>query len=197
MDRIKMTNDEKFMTTALGTDVERATFNMAEANIDELIDKEKSKKFNEELEKYEELLENKNKETLKAQENLNYDINDAEIRSTFSRVLIKPFKVNPFTKMEVKNGIIVDAGGYNPHIQLNPMSGKYEEQEPFIITGCIIETGPDVKYLKEGDVVYYRRDTAVPIPFLGQGLVSIDEKQIITVVNVGLSDRFKKVKEKL
>ena len=74
------------------------------------------------------------------------------------------------------------------------MTGKYEEQKQFIITGCVVEVGPEVKYLQEGDVVYYRVDTAVPVPFLKQGLVSINENQVIAVVNEGLTERFNSVK---
>jgi hypothetical protein len=112
----------------------------------------------------------------------------------FNRVLVQQFKVNPFQKMEVKGGIIVDTGGYNPHTQFNQQSGKYEEQDQFIVTGCVIEVGPETKYLKEGDVIYFRKDTAVPVPFFKQGFVSLGESQIIAVVNEGLQDRFNKIK---
>lgn len=93
----------------------------------------------------------------------------------------------------MEKGIIVDAGGYTPHIEKNPVSGKYEEQKEFIVTGCVIETGPEVKYLEEGDVVYYRVDTAVPVPFFKQGLVSLAESQVIAVVNEGLQKRFNEI----
>ena len=68
-----------------------------------------------------------------------------------------------------------------------------EEQKEFIVTGCVIEVGPETKYLKEGDVVYYRRDTVVPVPFFKQGLVSLAENQVIAVVNEGLTERFNNV----
>ena len=96
--------------------------------------------------------------------------------------------------MKVQNGIIVDTGGYNPHTQFNDQSGKYEEQDQFIVTGCVVETGPEVKYLKEGDVIYYRRDTAVPVPFFKQGFVSLAESQVIATVAENLTNRFNNVK---
>lgn len=96
--------------------------------------------------------------------------------------------------MKVEGSIIVDAGGYTPHAEINPMTGKYEEQKQFIVTGCVVETGPEVKYLQEGDVIYYRVDTSVPVPFLKQGFVSLNENQVIAVVNEGLSERFNKLK---
>ena len=115
------------------------------------------------------------KETEAAANEIDYDIAKAEIRPMFSRILVKPFKTNPFQKLEIKNGIITDIGGYTPHAEINPVSGKYEEQKEFIVTGCVVDVGPETVYLREGDVIYYRVDTAVPVPFFKQGLVSLGE----------------------
>lgn len=192
--RLKMTDNEKLAVNALGTDVERATINMSENTIDNLIQKENTAKFNNQLEQYKAQLE-ENKKTLdEAQSQVQYDINQAEIKPMFSRILVKPFKVNPFQKMERAGSIIVNAGGYTPHAEINPMTGKYEEQKQFIVTGCVVEVGPDTKYLREGDVIYYRVDTSVPVPFLAQGFISLDEKQVIAVVNEGLTERFNSCK---
>ena len=165
---------------------------MQEQSIDNLIAKEKARKFNNEVEKYNAQLDKNNKECQEAQETLQYDINLAEIKPMLARILVKPFKQNPFQKLEVQGGIIVDTGGYNPHIQFNEQTGKNEEQEQFIKVGCVIEVGPEVKYLTEGDVVYYRKDTVVPVPFFKQNLVSLNENQVIAVVNEGLEKRWKK-----
>ena len=181
--RLKMTENEKFMVNALGTEIGDNKLNMAEHNIDELIAKENTRKSNNELEQYSNKLNENQKVLEEAQSQVSYDINKVEIKPAFSRILIKPFKVNPFQKMEVKGNIIVDAGGYTPHAEFNSMTGKYEEQKQFIITGYVVEIGPEVKYLQEGDVIYYRVDTAVPVPFLKQGLVSINENQVIAIVN--------------
>lgn len=192
--RINSTENEKIVREMLGTDSDYTSVNMSEKSIDNVLQKEKAIKFNSEVEKYNEQLEKNNKDCEEARDKIEYDINKAEIKPMFNRVLIQPFKVNPFQKMEVKNGLILDTGGYTPHTQLNPQSGKYEEQDQFIITGCVLEIGPEVKYLKEGDVVYYRKDTAVPVPFFKQGFVSLGESQIIAVVNEGLQNRFDNIK---
>lgn len=192
--RIKMTENEQIATNVLGLDSNYTSINMGERSIDNIIQKEKANKFNNEVEKYNSQLEENQKTFEETQSQVAYDINRAEIKPMFARLIIKPFKVNPFQKMEVKGSIIVDAGGYTPHAELNPMTGKYEEQKQFIITGCVVEVGPEVKYLQEGDVVYYRVDTAVPVPFLKQGLVSINENQVIAVVNEGLTERFNSIK---
>lgn len=192
--RIKMTENEQIAANVLGLDSNYTSINMRERSIDNMIQREKANKFNNEVEKYNAQLEENQKTFEEAQSQVAYDINRAEIKPMFARLIIKPFKVNPFQKMEVKGSIIVDAGGYTPHAELNPMTGKYEEQKQFIITGYVVEVGPEVKYLQEGDVVYYRVDTAVPVPFLKQGLVSINENQVIAVVNEGLTERFNSIK---
>lgn len=191
--RIKLTENEKYAAN-IATDPNSVMINMSENTIDNIIEKENSIKFNNQVEVYNEQLEKNNREFNESVEEVQYDINRAEIKPMFSRLIVKPFKQNPFQQMTVKNGLIVDTGGYTPHAQLNPMTGKYEEQKQFIVTGCVVEVGPDTKYLQEGDVVYYRIDTAVPVPFFRQGFISIDEKQIIAVVNEGLTERFNNIK---
>lgn len=192
--RIKSTESENIIFNKLGSDSSYVNFNMSEGSINSIVEREKVNKFNDQVDQFQSKLEDSNKQVENAQDTLSYDILSAEIKPMFSRLIIKPFKINPFQKMEVKNGLIVDAGGYTPHAEINPVTGKYEEQKQFIITGYVVETGPDVKYLTEGDTVYYRVDTAVPVPFFKQGFVSVDEKQVIAVVNEGLSERFNSIK---
>lgn len=190
--RIQSTENEKIAQAVLKDDFK--VINMKENSIDSLLQKEKARAFNSEVDKYNEKLEEHQKDFEESQNNVGYDINKAEIKPMFARLLIKPFKVNPFQKMQIEKGLIIDTGGYNPHTQLNPLTGKQEEQDQFIKIGCVIEIGPDTKYIREGDVVYYRKDTVVPVPFFKQGLVSTNENQIIAVVNEGLQDRFDKIK---
>lgn len=191
--RIKLTETEKYAAN-ITTNPNAVMINMSENTINNMIEKENSIKFNNQVEAYNVQLEKNNADFNESVEGVQYDINRAEIRPMFSRVLVKPFKQNPFQQMKVKNGLIIDAGGYTPHAELNPITGKYEEQKQFIVTGCVVEVGPDTKYLQEGDVIYYRVDTVVPVPFFKQGFVSIDEKQVIAVVNEGLTERFNNIK---
>lgn len=192
--RLYSTENEKIARELLETDSNFTSVNMKENSLDSLIKKEKARKFNSEVEKYNEKLEQNNKDFKESQDKVEYDISKAEIKPMFSRILVQPFKVNPFQKMKVENGLIIDTGGYTPHTQLNEQTGRYEEQKQFIVTGCVIEVGPEVKYLKEGDVIFYRIDTAVPVPFFKQGFVSLAESQIIAVVNEGLQNRFDNIK---
>ena len=191
-ERIFLTENEKIAQEAIGFN-DHVKFNMQENNIDNILSKEKANKFNSKVDAYNEVLEENNNKTQQAKDELQYDINKAELKPMFSRIIVKPLAHNPFQKVEVKGSIIVDAGGYTPHAEFNPVSGQYEEQKEFIVTGCVIEVGPETKYLKEGDVVYYRRDTVVPVPFFKQGLVSLAENQVIAVVDEGLTERFNNV----
>ena len=192
--RLYSTENEKIAKELLGTDSNFTSVNMKENSLDSLIKKEKARKFNSEVEKYNEKLEQNNKDFEESRDKVEYDISKAEIKPMFSRILVQPFKVNPFQKMKVENGLIIDTGGYTPHTQLNEQTGRYEEQKQFIVTGCVVEVGPEVKYLKEGDVIFYRVDNEVPVPFFKQGFVSLAESQIIAVVNEGLQDRFNNIK---
>ena len=192
--RLYSTENEKIAKELLGTDSNFTSVNMKENSLDSLIKEEKARKFNSEVEKYNEKLEQNNKDFEESQDKVEYDISKAEIKPMFSRILVQPFKVNPFQKMKIENGLIIDTGGYTPHTQLNEQTGRYEEQKQFIVTGCVVEVGPEVKYLKEGDVIFYRVDTAVPVPFFKQGFISLAENQIIAVVNEGLQDRFNNIK---
>lgn len=190
--RLNLTENEKVAQVALGLG-DHMKFNMQENNLNTLINREKANKFNDQVDAYNEALNENNKKTEQAQSELPYDIEKAELKPMFSRIIVKPLAHNPFQKIEMRGSLIVDAGGYTPHAELNPVSGKYEEQKEFIVTGCVVEVGPDVKYLQEGDVVYYRRDTVVPVPFFKQGLVSLAENQVIAAVAEGLTERFKRV----
>lgn len=192
--RLYSTENENIAKELLGTNGNFTSVNLKENSIDSLIKKEKARKFNSEIEKYNEKLEKNNEDFKESQNKIDYDITKAEIKPMFARVLVQPFKVNPFQELKMESGLIVDAGGYTPHAQFNEQTGKYEEQKQFIVTGCVVEVGPEVKYLKEGDVIFYRVDTSVPVPFFKQGFVSLAENQIIAVVNEGLQDRFNKVK---
>lgn len=191
-ERLYLTENEKLAQAATGLG-DHLKFNMQDNNIDTIIKKERANKFNSQVDAYKEALEENNKKTEQAQKEVQYDIEKAELKPMFSRIIVKPLAHNPFQKVQMQGSLIVDAGGYTPHAELNPISGQYEEQKEFIVTGCVVEVGPETKYLKEGDVVYYRRDTVVPVPFFKQGLVSLAENQVIVVVNEGLTERFNNV----
>lgn len=192
--RNEMTNDEKLAVAALGTDSNYNMVNMRENSIEAIVEKEKASKMNEQLEKFQEQIDASHKAMKESQDKIEYDINTAEIKPMYSRIIFTPFKSNPFQKIVTKGNIIIDTGGYNPHVDKNPITGKNEELDPFIRTGAVQEVGPEVKYIQPGDVIFYRKDTAIPVPFFKQGFYSLDEHQVISIVNEGLTQRFEKCK---
>lgn len=188
--RILMTQEEKMAQDVFGT--EGINFNMQEARIEDLFEKEKARKFNNQVDEYANRLE-KHVEGLKeSAENLG-NIENVEIKPMFNRILITPFKQNPFQRVKVENGIVTDLGGLAPQFK-NMDNGRIEEMEQMIITGAVQEVGPEVKYIAPGDVIMYRKETAMPVPFFKQGLMCIAETQVIAVVNEGLEVRFNSIK---
>lgn len=192
--RLNLTEGEKFANNVLGLDRTDVGMTVGAESIDTLIARERANKFNNKVEEFTEQLEKNNSEFEEGRSQIEYDINKAEIKPMFARIIVKPFKQNPFQKMITKGNLIIDAGGYTPHSEFNSTTGKYEEQQQFIVTGYVVETGPEVKYLREGDVIYYRKDTVVPVPFFKENLVSLAENQVIAVVNESLSERFNSIK---
>lgn len=95
MVRTKSTNNEKIAQEVLG-DSDFKTVNMRENSIDALIDKERGEKFNSQVEQYNEMLDKNKANNEEARKDIQYDINKAEIKPMFGRILVIPFKQNPF-----------------------------------------------------------------------------------------------------
>ena len=193
--RLDLTENEKIAQSIVGLESDGTRMNMADnQSIEEMIEREKAAKFNDQVDEYIEKFDRHADILKKYAESFNENMNSIEIKPMFARVLIKPFEHNPFQKIKRSDsGLIIDMGGMAPTYK-NSDTGEWEEEKQFIVTGTVVDCGPDVKYLGQGDVVFYRVDTSVPVPFFRQGLVSLSENQIIAVVNEGLTDRFNKRK---
>lgn len=193
--RLNLTENEKIAQSIVGLESEGIRMNMADTqSIEEMIEREKAAKFNDQVEEYIEKFDKHANILKEYAESFNENMNSIEIKPMFARILVKPFNQNPFQKIKRSDsGLIIDMGGMAPTYK-NSDTGEWEEEKQFIVTGTVVDCGPDVKYLNQGDVVFYRVDTSVPVPFFKQGLVSLAENQIIAVVNEGLTDRFNKIK---
>lgn len=193
--RLNLTANEKMAQQVVGIESNSNSFNMNEKNIDTLIRKEKENKFNQEVDDYVEKFSKHIQGLKETQEILAEDITQVEIKPMFARIIMVPFEHNPFQRIkESESGLIIDTGGLTPE-HFNTDSGETEKDKPDIVTGVVQEVGPDVKYINVGDVIFYRLPTAIPVPFYKQHFWSINENQVIAVVNVGLQDRFNKIKE--
>ena len=192
---LNLTENEKLARNVVGLEADAIHFKMGdEQSLEKMVAQQKAATFNTQVNDYVEKFD-KHSELLKQYtESIKENMNSIEIKPMFSRVLVKPFKHNPFQQIKVTNsGLITDLGGMTPTYKSTD-TGEWEEERQFIVTGTVIDVGPECKYLAEGDVIFYRVDTAVPVPFFKQGLVSLSENQVISVVNEGLTERFNKVK---
>jgi gas vesicle protein len=193
-DRLSLTNNEKLANTVSDINSDVLNFNMNNSkDISELIQKEKANKFNDQVSAYVDKFEEHRERLEDNAEKLAENIENIEIKPMYSRVIIKPFVHNPFQRIKIENGIITDLGGLTPEYQ-NTDTGEIEEAKQMILTGCVVEVGPDVKYLREGDTVFYQRASIVPLPFFKQGFICVDEHQIFATVNEGLQKRFDNIK---
>ena len=189
--RLNLTNDEKLAQKLTGLESDALRFNVrTDKDINDLIAREKAETFNNKVEEYEEKFKKHEDFIKEYTKSIKENMNSIEIKANGCRVLIKPFATNPFQQIKVsESGLIIDTGGYTPQVKSND-TGEWEEQEQAIGVGTIIDAGPDCKYLKESDVVFYQKVAAVPVPFFKENLWTVSETQIIAVVNEGLTERF-------
>ena len=159
-------------------------------NLDELADMDRRSKLQQMINDKVEVL-NKHEDLLKKyHEEMVSDLNQCEIVPAYSNVLIKPFDSNPFQQIKKSGNLIIDTGGYTPEYKSTD-SGEWEEEKQTIGVATVIEVGPECKYVRPGDCVFYQNITSIPIPFYKQGFYSINEHSIMQIVNVGLTERFK------
>lgn len=187
--RVIKTENEKIVNNVLGTDNDYVSFNMNEQNITDMLNKEKKSKFNQQVDDYVEKLDKHQEFLTQYAESFKDNIGTVEIKALFNRILIKPFSHNPFQRIKVENGIITDLGGMAPE-HFNTDTGEMEEDKLDVLTGVVIDAGSECKYVKEGDVVFYRYGAAIPVPFFKQGLRQIAETNVLAVVNENLTQRF-------
>ena len=193
--RLGLTENEKIAQQIVGMESDSLNFHMSNSDrIENIIENEKRSKFNDKVDEYVDRLNEHTKALRESTEKLGYDISKLEIKPTFNRLLVTLFDKNPFQKVTVKGGIIVDMGGLAPTYK-NTDSGEIEEAQQMILVGVVQEVGPDVKYIKVGDTIFMDRNSARPVPFYKQGLHCLSEQQVIAIVKEGLESRFEEIKE--
>lgn len=113
---------------------------------------------------------------------------DLQIMPINAYVLVKPYEVNPYDKIEVSEGGL--AMNTKEHKIFNQDKGEEENAEMWERVGTVIEVSPLCKFLQEGDDIFYRKGQAVPISFLKLGLEVVAENQVLVVINTGVKERF-------
>lgn len=158
--------------------------------VEEIAKKEATIKFNQQVEEARADWDAKINEQEAHAKEMEEKMKDLQIVPINSYVLVQPYAKNPFQKMKVTDSglIIPEYTG----VFKNPDSGMEDQEENLSVQALVIETSPLCKFVKEGDIVYYRRACGVPIPFFSQGFEVVAEQQIQVVVNSGLKDRYTK-----
>lgn len=154
------------------------------------------KNFNKQVDVYAESFKKHTEQLEESVNQLSLNPENLEIMPIGNYVLVKQFSTNPFQRIVKNNhGLIVDMGGAAPVFK-NTDSGEVEEEEAFILTGAVQEVGPECKWLKPGDAVFFTKPSLVPIPFYRAGLVLVNETRILAVINENLTERFEQIKNK-
>ena len=189
-----LTEKGKIAQQLVGIESDAKTFAMDKNNIANMAKTEAINKVNDQVEEYRQKLEEHNQYLQEQVNRLSDSFEKLEIKPLGNYVLITPFSQNPFQKIKEEKGIIVDTGGLTP-IYKSQEDGQLHEEDPYVHVGTVVEIGPDVKWLKEGDAVMWCAPTELPIPFYKQGLVTVCEFNIKAVINEGLQARFDNIKK--
>ena len=164
---------------------------------EDVINKRNIDKFNDMVDAYTERFEKHSTKIEEFASKINENVNNIEIMPLGNYILVKQFEENPFQRIvkDSKSGLILDTGGLAPEFK-NTDNGEIQEEEQFILVGVVQEVGPDCKYLKPGDAVFYPKPSAIPVPFYKQKLIQVNETRVLAVVNEALTERFNNIKEK-
>lgn len=145
-----------------------------------------------EAKKQKELMEEANKLYLEAsqrkQEEINRKLETLELLPMSNKLILSMYPENPYRKV-IEGRIIVDYDGSF----INPDTGEKDKMKQLVACAQVIEVGPEVKYVKPGDDVYFDPRTCYPVPFMSLGYLLTSEPQIHCVLNEGLKARFKMI----
>ena len=157
----------------------------------DVVEKRTIEKFNQQVDNWTEKFEKHSTNIEEFANQINSNVENIEIMPLGSYILVKQFDENPFQRIvrDSKSGLIIDTGGFAPEYK-NTDNGHIEEEESFILVGVVQEVGPECKYLKPGDAVFYPKPACVPVPFYKQHLIQVNETRVLAVVNENLTERF-------
>lgn len=177
---------ERIAQMTVGIETEASTFAMNEKEAAEALHRERVSKFNQDVDDLQKRFQKHLDEIREASEAIASDMEHIEIMPLGSYALITPFKANPFQKIRTESGLII--GGVVPEYK-SEESGQTESERQYVKVGMVTETGPDCRFLCEGDIVFYNSPSAVQVPFFRFGFEIVAEQRIISAVGEGLTER--------
>ena len=191
-----LSENEKLAFNVMGESTTRV-MTLDGKTAEDVIEERNVNKFNEQVDKYVEKLNEHSANLDEYAKQVAENVNNIEIMPIGNYVLVKQFSENPFQRIvrDKKTGLILDMGGMAPQYK-NTDNGEIEEEENIIKVGVIQEVGPECKWLRPEDTIFYTKMSAVPVPFYKQGLQLVNETRALAVVNEGLSKRFEELKNK-
>lgn len=191
-----LSNNEKVAMNIAGESTTRVVA-MDGTTAEDVIRKRNTEKFNNMVDDYAEKFEKHSAKIEEYAEKINKNVENIEIMPLSTYVLVKQFEENPFQRIvrDSKSGLIIDTGGLAPEYK-NTDNGEIEEEEQYIKVGVVQEVGPECKYLKPGDAVFYPKNASIPVPFYKQKLIQVNETRVLAVVNEFLTERFNEIKNK-
>jgi co-chaperonin GroES (HSP10) len=185
-----LSNNEKVAMNIAGETTTRVMA-MDGTTAEDVIKKRNVEKFNKMVDDYTEKFEKHSTNIQEFADKINKNVENIEIMPLGNYILVKQFEENPFQRIvrDSKSGLIIDLGGQAPEYK-NTDNGQIEEEEQFIKVGAVQEVGPECKYLKPGDAVFYPKTASIPVPFYKQQLIQVNETRVLAVVNENLTERF-------
>lgn len=103
-----------------------------------------------------------------------------------NKIILLPYPTNPYKKLVSQGGLFI--ADYKGQF-LNPDSGENDNLKELVACAKVIEVGPDCKFLKSGDDVFYDTRTVYPVPFMSLGYILTSEPQILCFLNDKLKER--------
>lgn len=96
-------------------------------------------------------------------------------KAVFTQILFK-IEENPTQKIKTESGIIL------ANMHKSDETGNFENSNNLIGFGIVEAVGPDVKYIKQNDAIYFLKGSIRPLP-VGEEIWNISEQQVIAFID--------------
>ena len=108
------------------------------------------------------------------QQSIEEKLKTLELIPNGNKIMILPYPTNPYKKIMQGSIYLGNNGDFK-----NPDTGEMDRLEESIICGQVVELGPDCKFGKVGDDVFYDKRSVYPVPFMSSGYILTSEPQIL------------------
>jgi co-chaperonin GroES (HSP10) len=106
------------------------------------------------------------------------------IMPLYNNLILRPYAENPYIEKKTKSGLLINDDQFK-----SQDSGEEEKLNELIRCAEVVEVGPECKYVKPGDDIFYNVVTVKPVPFQRQGFLLLNEVSVLAVMNDDLDER--------